>query len=269
MIGHCDPVSREESKMTSSLKFIAFAAAGLGLALGASAQGDTISKSAAVYGTFQADVTDVKTRKFSSSGDIDKALNNLGGQNADQLSKGWIAYSALIASQNPEYRAAVRDIESFYGRNVLLTGLGNDPAYARSLNGGNSAVSASLSATKADARRLASAAAQVKEQAYSLQAAGWAKAKIGNSSAKASRLQSAQTSGRPANASILSTLSSSNINSALARAGQSGARQRRSIIQRLDRLFCSHSITKPRIPRRCSRYRKLLRPQRAPHRLGQ
>lgn len=209
--------------MTSSLKFIAFAAAGLGLALGASAQGDTISKSAAVYGTFQADVTDVKTRKFSSAGDIDKALNNLGGQNADQLSKGWIAYSALIASQNPEYRAAVRDIESFYGRNVLLTGLGNDPAYARSLNGGNSAVSASLSATKADARRLASAAAQVKEQAYSLQAAGWAKAKIGNSSAKASRLQSAQTSGRPANASILSTLSSSNINSALARAGQSGA----------------------------------------------
>lgn len=209
--------------MTSYWKIAAVAAAGSLIAVGASAQGDTISKSAAVYGTYQADVTDVKTKRMSSAGDIDTALTNLGGQNADQLSKGWIAYSALIASQDPEYRAAVRDIESFYGRDVMLTGLKNDVRYARTLNGGSSAVGAALTATEADSRRLASAAASVKEQAYSLQGAGWAKAKIGNSKAKASSLNSAQMSGRPAASNIISALGGANADSALRGAGRSGA----------------------------------------------
>ena len=99
----------------------------MGMAFGASAQdgqtedkktGDASSESAAVYATYQSEVTDVKTKPLSSAGDIDHALNSLGGHNPDQLSKGWISYSALIASQDPEYRAAVRDIADFYGRDA-------------------------------------------------------------------------------------------------------------------------------------------------------
>ncbi|MCD8491806.1 MAG: hypothetical protein LRY51_07825, partial [Geovibrio sp.] len=87
----------------------------MGLAVGASAQtgetdeqksGDVISSSAAVYATYQSEVTDVKAKPLGSANDIDNALNSLGGHNPDQLSKGWISYSALIASQDPEYRAA-------------------------------------------------------------------------------------------------------------------------------------------------------------------
>lgn len=187
------------------------------------AKADMISNQAAVYATFQADVTDVKTTPFASAGDINDALNNLGGHNADHLSKGWIAYSALIASQNPDYRAAVRDIESFYGRDVLETGLRNDVRYARTLAGGDDAVAASLSAVLADSQHINGAASFVKEQAYSLQGSGWAKARIRNSSAVADRLNSAAASGRDAAPAMLAAFSAPDIDSILGQAGSSGA----------------------------------------------
>ncbi|MEE2920832.1 MAG: hypothetical protein VYC38_03640 [Pseudomonadota bacterium] len=228
-----------------SIRMIGTAMAAIGLVMSASAQSgddaaivpaaapaspsaaasapDPISKSAAVYGTYQSDVTDVKDRPFASAKDIDSALNALGGHNPDHLSKGWIAYSALIASQDPEYRAAVRDIESFYGSDVLLTGLKNDVRYARTLSGGDNAVSMSLAATEADSRRITSTAAFVKEQAYSLQGAGWAKAKIGNSGALANRLNSIQTVGTPARQPLINAFNAANIDSVLANAGRAGA----------------------------------------------
>lgn len=208
------------------MKLAKLMAAGLcvaGLTFGAHAQGDNISKSAAVYATYQSAVTDAKTSTMNSAGDIDSTLNNLGGHNADSLTKGWIAYSAMVASQNSEYRAAIRDIESYYGRDTLMNGLKLDPRYARTLNGGNSAVAAAASASTADARRLSSAAAQVKEQAYSLQGAGWAKAKIGDSGAKATALDGKQRSGQSAKGNLVNALGASDIDNALRSAGQSGA----------------------------------------------
>lgn len=201
----------------------------MGLATGAYAQSgdpaasDPISKSAAVYGTYQADVTDVKEKPFTSARDIDQALLSLGGHNPDQLSKGWISYSALIASQDPEYRAAIRDIESYYGREAVLNGLKMDVRYARQLQGGDNAVSSALAATEADSRRLSNVAALVKEQAYSLQSSGWAKAKIGNSGAKVSKLSSQQTVGTPARVQLINAFSAADIDRVLIQAGRSGA----------------------------------------------
>ena len=216
----------------NSIRMIGAIVVAMGLAVGASAQegqqeekrvGDAISNSAAVYATYQSEVTDVKAKPLGSAKDIDNALNSLGGHNPDQLSKGWIAYSALIASQDPEYRAAVRDIEGFYGREALMNGLANDVRYARKLNGGDTAVSAALAATEADSRRLSSAAAYVKEQSYSLQASGWAKAKIGNSGAKANTLDKIQRAGIPANDMLVSAFSAADIDSVLVQAGVAGA----------------------------------------------
>ena len=215
-----------------SIRMIGAIVIAVGCAFGATAQdaqmeeqkaGDAISKSAAVYATYQSEVTDVKSKPLGSANDIDNALTSLGGHNPDQLSQGWISYSALIASQDPEYRAAVRDIADFYGRDVMMSGLANDVRYARQLNGGDSAVSSALSATEADSRRLTSAAAFVKEQAYSLQAAGWAKAKIGNSGAKASSLDRIQRAGIPASAPLLSAFGASDIDGVLVQAGVTGA----------------------------------------------
>ncbi len=184
---------------------------------------DPLSRAAALYATYHGDVTDVKTKGFGSARDIDNSLTNLGGHNPDQLSQGWMAYSALIAAQNPEFRAAVLDIEGYYGRDVLITGLKNDARYARTLNGGNSAVNSSLSAVSADSRRLIGAAAYVKEQAYSLQGHGWAKGKVGNSGAKANGLMASTRTGIPARGAMVRAMSSAEINGVLTQAGQSGS----------------------------------------------
>ena len=189
----------------------------------AAPKNDPLARAAALYATYHGEVTDVKTNGFSSARDIDKSLTNLGGHNPEQLTQGWMAYSALVASQNPEFRAAVRDIEGYYGRETLMAGLQNDVRYARSLNGGNSAVTQSLSAVSADSRRLLGAAAYVKEQAYSLQGAGWAKGKVGNSSAKASSLTSSTRMGIPARSELVTALNSPGIDSVLQQAGQTGA----------------------------------------------
>ena len=71
-----------------SIRMIGTAVIALGLATSASAQeGDPISDSAAIYGTYQSEVTEVKEKPFSSAGDIDNALTSLGGHNPDQLTR--------------------------------------------------------------------------------------------------------------------------------------------------------------------------------------
>ena len=184
---------------------------------------DPIATAAAVYATYQGDVSDIKTHDFTSSLDIDSALNNLGSHNSDQLTRGWLAYSALVASQDTDFVAAVRDIESYYGRDSVINGLQNDVRYARTLSGGQAAVSSALTAVEADAKRISTAAAFVKEQAYSLQASTWAKDKIGDSGMIASRLRVASLQGRPARPSMVTALSSPGINSVLTEAGNRGA----------------------------------------------
>ncbi|MEQ8556802.1 MAG: hypothetical protein RIB03_00660 [Henriciella sp.] len=184
---------------------------------------DPLSSAAAVYATFHGDVTDIKRNSFKSSSDIQTALEELGGQNSEQLTRGWMAYSALVASQNPEFRAAVRDIEGFYGKDVFVRGLQNDVRYARSLNGGNSAVRSALGAVDADSKRLATTAAFVKEQAYSLQGQGWAKGRVGDSGAIATQLRASSLTGRPARKDMVSAFSAPGIDTVLVSAGKSGA----------------------------------------------
>ncbi len=189
----------------------------------ASGSPDVISESAAVYATYHADVSDVRNRPFSSASDIEESLTNLGGQNPGKLSSGWIAYSALVASQDPGFRRAVRDIEGFYGRDSLMLGLRNDIRYARTLEGGTTAVTSSLSAIDADSRRLKGAGAYIKEQAYSLQGAGWAKARIGDTNSLINEIKTKALAGRPVRANLRTAFSAPDIDSVLVRAGQSGA----------------------------------------------
>lgn len=184
---------------------------------------DPLASAAGVYATYQSDVTDIEQGEFSSVDDIQDALSDLGGQNAEQLARGWIAYSALVAAQDPEFRAAVRDIEGFYGQDYLIRGLQNDVRYARTLNGGNTAVRAALNAGDADAMRLKNTGEFVKEQSYSLQAYGWAKGTLGDSGALATRLRSDSLIGRAARSNLTTAFRAPDIEPVLSVAGRTGA----------------------------------------------
>ncbi len=217
-------VSAQDANNTpKTTEYASVSTSGSATAASAISREDMISRSAAVYGTYQSNVTALRQNPFNSADDIKSALTNLGGHHPGKLTNGWLAYSALVASQSPSYRASVRDIESFYGRETLLKGLRNNYHYARTLDGGEAAVSSALSAIQADSRRLSSTAASVKEQAYSLQGVSWAKAKIANNSGLANAIRTSARSGRPAQSSLLAAMASTTSDSAFVQAGTAGA----------------------------------------------
>lgn len=190
---------------------------------GSDRRSDAITDGAAVYATFHSDVSDVRNTPLASASDIETTLTNLGGQNPDKLSSGWLAYSAMITAQDPKYRESVRDIASFYGEDSLRLGLRNDVRYARTLDGGTNAVTSSLGATEADRRRLEGAGAYVKEQAYSLQGAGWAKARVANTDALINRMRTTSIGGRPVRSEITQAFGESDIDAVLSQAAGNSA----------------------------------------------
>ncbi|MFN7054264.1 hypothetical protein [Hyphomonas sp.] len=182
-----------------------FAVLGLaGVAAGQSI--DPVSQKAAVYMTYQSDVDEIGEKPFQSVDDINMALTKLGGHNPDQFTRGWISYSALIASQDPEFRGAVRNAESYYGRDAVLSTFSNSTGFARTLDGGNSAVGAALKATEQDLPRVYAAADRIWEQGYTLQSFGWGKALIRDHAARTSLLSTSQRHGHTASDAILAAL---------------------------------------------------------------
>ena len=189
---------------------IAALVCGLGLTGGATAQAaDPISESAAVYMTYQSDSTKVADKPFKSAGDIDSALDTMGAYNADQLTRGWMAYSALIASQDKEFASTVRDIEGYYGREAVMKSFAAGNSYARSLKGGDDAVGAAIAVTDGDLPKIYSNGALIKEQAYTLQGHGWAKSRIRNGGSRAESVDVLQRAGKPADNLILTALTQS------------------------------------------------------------
>lgn len=191
----------------AALRVFAAVLAVAGLAGGSIAQAkDPVSEKAAVYMTYQSDADEVGEKPFKSSGDIDAALATLGSYNADQLTRGWISYSALVASQDPDFRANVRDIEAFYGRDRVVNSFASGGGYARSLKGGDDAVGSAIAVTDEDLARLYSNAAIVKEQGYSLQGYGWAKSRIRDGNKRAENVKLLQGKGQAADNLILAAL---------------------------------------------------------------
>ena len=187
---------------------------------------DAIAQMAASYGSFQSDVGDIQRRGLNSTADVTNALDKLAGQNSAQLSRGWLAYAALIASQSPELRTTVREVVSAYGTQTIMSGLLADPEYVRrDLYGGEAAVSMAYSALGADSRRLNRTASYFREQAFALQGASWAKTKMRRNEMdnRVNRFMTASRGERAARGDIVSALQQPNSNAAFSQAGAPGA----------------------------------------------
>lgn len=189
-------------------------------------QPDFIARSAASYGSFQSDVGDIQRRGLNSTADVNGALDKLAGQNSAQLSRGWLAYAAMIASQSPELRTSVREVVSAYGTQTIASGLQADRQYVRrDLNGGEASVSLAFSALSADARRLNRTASYFREQAFALQGASWAKTKMrrGEMDSKINTFMASTRSERSPRGEIVSAISHPSSTTAFVQAGMPGA----------------------------------------------
>lgn len=189
-------------------------------------QGDPIARAAAAYGSYHTDVGELEEKGLNSVGDVDHALNTLAGQNASQLSRGWLAYAALVASQSPELRTSLREVVAAYGRDGLAGGIAVDAGYVRRvLDGGDEAVALALVATSADSQKLSRSAEYFREQAYALQGQSWAKTKLRSPQmrSKVDSLISSSRVERAPRVTIVTAFQSPEIDGALQRAGNTGA----------------------------------------------
>ena len=185
---------------------------------------DVLAESAIAYGSYQNDVSTFK-RELESTQDIEAAMTVLGTHNPERLAAGWLSYSALLAAQSEEFREGVEDTANYHGRERLFRGMRNDPAYTLSLDGADDALARALAASDADARRLDLVGEDIKDQAYSLQSLGWARARLsGRASDHAQTLRNAAEIGRPLDLSIRTLFEGEETTETLTTAQRLGAR---------------------------------------------
>lgn len=152
---------------------------------------------AAAYAEYQGEVSNIMSKELGNAGELDKALNTFGAPNPNQLSSAWISYSAILAAQNKEFVDAVRDIDGYYGRERVMTGMRNDIGYARSLKGGEAALQSALGVNSRDTARISSAGSFVKEQSYKLQNVAWGKSKVKDVNGSIKALKVSAAASRP------------------------------------------------------------------------
>lgn len=135
---------------------------------------EPLAASVGNYAAFQNDISALQTGALGTADDLERALDRAAGVNRDSLTKGWIAYGALTAAQQPEFVKSIRDTAAHYGRDVMIRGLTLDPGYAQTLKGGEDAARLALTAARADGVRVFEVGERYKEMAYTLQKQRWA-----------------------------------------------------------------------------------------------
>ncbi|HVY88001.1 MAG TPA: hypothetical protein VG942_03985 [Hyphomonadaceae bacterium] len=185
-----------------SEKLLCAAALTIALAVPALAQAPApadrlLPSTAAAYAQYQGEVSNIMAKPMANAADVDKALNTFGSPNPDQLSSAWISYSAIVAAQNKDFADAVRDIDSYYGRDRVMTGMRNDVGYARTLKGGEKALQDALVVNAKDSSRISAAGAFVREQAGKLNTIAWGKSRVKDPQANAVKLKTDALLVRP------------------------------------------------------------------------
>jgi hypothetical protein len=116
------------------------------------------------------------TPNFNSGASIEDSLERGESFEPQQLSRGAIAYAAVIALQEPGFVAGVRtyavDPE---GRKAMAQRLMADPYYATGLPGASAAAGLIIASLQAEGARVRGAGELVKQSAYDVQHQAWSK----------------------------------------------------------------------------------------------
>ena len=128
------------------------------------------------YAAYHGVVADLRDAPIGSGADLDSAMDRLTAfYGEDRLARAWIAYTALIAAQHPEYLDDVREVADYYGTDIAMTGLMYDPTYATSFRHSSEAQSAVVSAIESDSAQIREVSERYRAAAYDLQSERWAR----------------------------------------------------------------------------------------------
>jgi hypothetical protein len=156
-----------------------------------------VIQEAAVYLAFTRDMATLRGG-FSDSGSIQNAVRRGAGYDARQVSRGLVAYAAVLALQSPEFVAGVRsNARDRASRNALVDRIVGNPASASRLPGADAAAGLIIATLEAEIRELRNAADSVENDAYAIQADGrrdWARVAVPD---RESRLNAVRDLSRP------------------------------------------------------------------------
>ena len=146
-----------------------------------------VIQEAAVYLAYTRDMATLRGG-FESPEAVQDALRRGAAYDARQVSRGLIAYAAILAMQSPEFVTGVqtfaRDREA---RDAMVDRIVANPASASALPGADAAAGLIIATLDADVRRLREAADSIENDAYAVQAdgrSGWARAHIAEREAR-------------------------------------------------------------------------------------
>ncbi len=130
----------------------------------------SVAEAASVYVAFVRDLNTIKAGGFQSAEEIQAELRKGASYDAAQLSRGMIAYGAILALQSPEYLAGVRQFGSDpTQRQEMVRRIIADPAYAATLPGADAAVGLMVQTLIRDIDALTFIADGVEADAYTIQ----------------------------------------------------------------------------------------------------
>ena len=168
---------------------------------------DSVARSAAVYLTFTRDMAAIRGG-FASPQAVQDALRRGASYDADQISRGLVAYASILALQSPEFVSGVRQAGADpVARRQMISQIVATPEYASTLPGAEAAASLVMGVLEADVLALSSAADSVESDAYNIQYAGdqrngWGRATPPD---RDGRLQAVKDLSRPVLASAAET----------------------------------------------------------------
>jgi hypothetical protein len=155
-----------------------------------------VADAASIYVAFLREARTIQPGGFPDAESIQVALRKGASYDADQLSRGLIAYGAIIALQSPEFVAGVQQFSVDPAqRQRMVAQIIADPAYAASLPGADAAAGLISSTVGKDAIAMRAIAEAIEQDAYTIQGRSdprrrWAIVPIPN---REVRLESAKT----------------------------------------------------------------------------
>jgi hypothetical protein len=130
---------------------------------------DSVAQAASVYVTFMREARTL-TAPFPDAEAIQVALRKGAAYDAPQLSRGMIAYGAILALQSPEFVAGVRAYAADPAqRQEIISRIVADPAYAATFPGAASAAGVIGDVLGADSIAMTAIAEAIENDAYTIQ----------------------------------------------------------------------------------------------------
>ena len=134
-----------------------------------------LREAASSYAAYHSVIADLRDAPIGSADDLDNAMDTLSSfYSEDRLVRAWIAYTAMIAAQHPEYLDDVRELADYYGPEAAMSGLMYDPAYATSFENSGAAQESVVDALDRDTAQIREVSERYRAAAYDLQSSRWA-----------------------------------------------------------------------------------------------